>query len=145
MTHRALLGLFVLGLPAAASAADPPAGEFFERRVRPLLVEHCQSCHGPDKAKGGLRLTGRDAILRGGASGPAAVAGKPDESLLIKAIRQDGDLKMPPKGKLSADEIEALTRWVRDGLNWPADPATAKRPDPDHSFWAFQPVRDPPV
>lgn len=80
---------------AAATASDD-----FEKHVRPLLVEKCRSCHGAEKAKGGLRLDSRAALLKGGDSGPAVAPGKSVESLLIQAVRQSGELKMPPKGKL---------------------------------------------
>ncbi|MFM7150642.1 MAG: c-type cytochrome domain-containing protein, partial [Gemmataceae bacterium] len=92
-----LLGLF-LGL--FLSARPVPASDHFEKHIRPLLVEKCQSCHGEKKAKGGLRLDSRAAMVKGGDSGPVVVPGKPDESLLIQAVRQSGSLKMPPKGKL---------------------------------------------
>src|SRR3954470_18055563 len=119
------LSVIAFGLASASPAAEPSGAEFFERQGGPILAERCQTCHGPEKAKGGLRLTGRDTILRGGATGPAAVPGKPDESLLVRAIGQAGDLKMPPKGKLTDREIDVLTRWVQDGLTWPAVPGPA--------------------
>src|SRR5438445_12530384 len=112
----ALLAAAMTARPAVA--ADPSAAEFFEKEVRPLLVERCQTCHGEQKQKGGLKLTSRAAILQGGESGPAAVSGKPDESLLLKAVRQTGELKMPPKGQLTDREVAALTRCVADGLPW---------------------------
>src|SRR5262249_33443181 len=94
---------------------DPAASAFFEAEVRPILVGRCQTCHGPDKAKAGLRLDSRAAILAGGESGPAIVAGEPGGSLLIDAINY-GDLhQMPPKSKLPDREIAALTRWVAMG------------------------------
>src|SRR5438552_4423666 len=114
------MALVALALTAApAIPAEPPAAEFFEKEVRPLLIERCQTCHGDQKQKGGLKLTSRAAILQGGESGPAAVPRKPDDSLLVKAVRQAGELKMPLKGKLSDREVAALTRWVADGLPWP--------------------------
>ena len=76
------------GLAAPGRAAD----DHFEKHVRPLLVEKCQSCHGAEKAKGGLRLDSRAALLRGGDSGPAAVPGTPGESLLVKALGYTGEL-----------------------------------------------------
>src|SRR5438552_364527 len=100
--HRTFLLLFSLALavPARAQEPSPAAAEFFEKQVRPLLVERCLKCHGDQKPKGGLQLTTRAAVLKGGENGPAAVAGKPDDSLLIQAVRQSGELKMPPKEKL---------------------------------------------
>src|SRR5215218_8283800 len=87
---RILLVGFVV--PSAAVAQAPPAAAdatFFEQKVRPLLVEHCYSCHSTSakKVKGGLQLDSREAILKGGDSGPAAVVGAPDNSLLLRAVR----------------------------------------------------------
>src|SRR5216110_769942 len=83
--------------------------EFFESKVRPVLAAHCLECHGTEKPKGGLRLDGRDAMLKGGEGGPVVVPGKPEESPLIEAIRYDGGVQMPPKGMLKGEEIAALT------------------------------------
>ena len=92
--------------------------EFFEKSVRPLLVEKCWPCHGDaGRPKGGLRLTSRPSLLKGGDSGAAAVAGDPAASLLIQAIRYEHEPKMPPKGKLTDREIEVLTRWVAHGAS----------------------------
>jgi hypothetical protein len=88
------VGLF---FPTAAPGSDFPAEalDFFEREVRPLLVGHCHKCHGDSKPKAGLRLTSRRAVLQGGASGPAAVAGKPTDSLLLQAVRRDAGRILP--------------------------------------------------
>jgi mono/diheme cytochrome c family protein len=153
-----LIGLSVLAPAPAARAADPAspaAGElaFFEREVRPLLVESCAKCHGAEKQKGGLRVDSLRALLDGGDSGPALVPGRPDESLLIEAVRHDG-LAMPPSGKLPERGVATLERWVRQGAPWPAgDHATAASPgstrprggltDEDRAYWAFQPLADP--
>ena len=89
---------------------------FFEEHIRPLLVERCQSCHGAEKQKSGLRLDSKTGWQLGGESGTAIVPGNPDQSLLIKAVRgEDGVKLMPPKGKLSDREILLLTRWIKDG------------------------------
>jgi hypothetical protein len=125
------------------------AEEFFEKEVRPLLVEHCQKCHGDNKPKGGLRLTSRAAVLQGGDSGPAAVAGKPDSSLLIQAVRYNDTPQMPPRRKLSDRQIAILTRWVQLGLPWPqrTGKATTERnetfqiTDEQRRFWSFQPLK----
>ena len=105
--------------PTAARAGDRQADEFFESKVRPVLAENCFSCHGPDKQKGGLRLDSRAALLKGAGGEPVVVPGEPDKSPLIKAIRHDGDIKMPPKAKLPAPAIDALTAWVKMGVPWP--------------------------
>jgi hypothetical protein len=110
-----------------------------------LLVENCLKCHGEAKSKAGLKLTSRAGILKGGESGSAAVAGKPEESLLIRAIRYTDTPQMPPKGKLRDAEIEVLTRWVQMGLPWP-ESGTGK-PLTEEQFWVFRPVETvtPPV
>src|SRR5947209_11720126 len=96
---------------ASASAADP--GESFEARVRPVFAKNCYACH-TGSMMGGLRLDSADAVRKGGKSGPPIVPGKPDESLLIQAIRQTHErLKMPPSGKLKEEEIAAITEWVK--------------------------------
>jgi mono/diheme cytochrome c family protein len=137
---------------------DPAEEEFFEARVRPVLAEHCLGCHGPEKSKAGLRLDARDSMLKGGESGPVVVPGKPEESPLIEAIRYEGDVQMPPKGKLKGAEIAALTDWVRRGARWPAPRAVAPTPTSAakpasvssadivkqaRSLWSFQPVGHP--
>jgi hypothetical protein len=144
-----LAAVFLCLLLRSAPAQGPD--DFFEKEVRPLLVENCHKCHGNDKPKGGLRLTSRAAILKGGDSGPAAIAAKPDESLLIRAIGYRTDqLKMPPNGKLSDRQIDTLTRWVRFGLPWPEGKSMAAMAGnfqitaEQRRFWSFQPVQDPP-
>jgi hypothetical protein len=118
---------------------------FFESAVRPVLVEHCQKCHGSAKQWSGLRLDSRESLLRGGDLGPAIVPGKPDESLLIRAVRQvddDQDLKMPPDSKLTERQIADLERWVEMGAPFPTAPESFSRHrDPNH--WAFQPPGQP--
>ena len=92
----------------------------FETQVRPILDEHCLKCHGSTKQWGSLRLDSRTAILKGGDSGPAAVAGEPNESLLIRAVRHDDEnLKMPQDDKLTDAQIEILSNWVKSGLAFP--------------------------
>src|ERR1700726_1066526 len=101
--------LFACGL----LAADP--SDFFEMRIRPVLAKNCYTCHTTAKL-GGLQLTSRENILKGGNSGPAVLPGKPEESLLIQAVSQTHErLKMPPQGKLKDEEIEDLKSWVRAG------------------------------
>ncbi|MDQ1471927.1 MAG: hypothetical protein QOJ99_3407 [Bryobacterales bacterium] len=115
---------FVVFVAAAFSCfgATPEAGEFFEASVRPLLVSRCHACHG-ETAAGGLRLDSVQGVLKGGKSGPAIVPGKPEESLLIQAVAQTHPrLKMPPNGKLDAQEVANLDKWIRDGAVWPESP-----------------------
>ncbi len=147
-----------LGAPVSAADAPPAepgpeAVEFFEKEIRPLLVNRCFECHGPgDKFKGGLRLTSRSAIMAGGDSGPAAESGKPADSRIIEAVRYQNGLEMPPKGKLPPDDIARFVRWVEMGLPWPASAAVDDAPVRDDGFtisdaqrkhWAFQPVAMP--
>jgi hypothetical protein len=116
----------------------------FEKRVRPVLVEKCVRCHGPKKQMGGLRLDSRDAFFRGGDNGPVVRAGEPDHSLLIAAIRRTGDLQMPPKSPLTAEEVAALTTWVKLGAKWPAAPSASQATgEAWKQHWAFQPIQDP--
>lgn len=118
MKNISVLALALL-LPPSLLAAEPGSVEFFEKQVRPLLVEKCLDCHGGKKTKAELSLASRAAILKGGESGPAAVPGKPEQSLLIKAVHYIDPPRMPPKQKLAASEIDILTRWVKAGLPWP--------------------------
>lgn len=147
MTTRAfgiLLGLTVL----CARASGQSDLEWFENEVRPLLIEKCVNCHGPEKSKSGLRVDSRAALLEGGARGAAIEPGDPEASLLIAAIGYDDDLLfMPPKGKLADEEIETLTEWIRRGAPWPAEDSAhteAAREVFDmeerSKHWAFQPL-----
>jgi hypothetical protein len=137
----------VLAANPSNTAADV---DFFERKVRPVLVERCSSCHSATKRRGGLSLASRDVMLKGGDSGPAVVPGQPDKSLLVKAIRYASEeLKMPPKGKLPDNVIADLVTWIQRGAVWPVGPAAGNngiRPPgtpisaEDRAFWSFQPI-----
>src|SRR5262245_53022542 len=126
---------------ATCHAGDPrPTAEqvrFFETRIPPLLADRCLSCHGPDKQRSDLRLDTVEGIRRGGASDAALIdQGRPDASLLLRAVRHEGDApKMPPKGKLSDREIADLTIWVKTGAVFPPRVATEEGGD---RHWAFQ-------
>ena len=103
---RSALIVLIVTLPGAARAADPPEADYFEKHIRPILVEKCLSCHAGEKPKGGLKLDSRRSLLGGGRGGAVVVSGKPKESRLIAALRHlDQDLKMPPPGKLPDREI----------------------------------------
>ncbi len=132
---------------------DPVQAAFFEAKVKPILEARCLKCHGGGaKVKGNFRIDSRAAVLRGGDQGPAVTLEKPEESLLLQAIRYDG-LEMPPTGKLPGAEIEVLTRWVKDGLAWtgadrPAATAVtvaAAGPARPAARWAYGPVARPAV
>ena len=152
--RRAALALVLLGSAATVRAADKPSPEgveFFEKKVRPVLVKHCYSCHSADvkKVKGEYRLDTRDAVLKGGASGPSVVPGDPAKSLLVQAVRHaDPALKMPPDAKLKAEEIADLEAWVKMGAPDPRDggaPAKGIDFEKAKQFWAFKPVVRPEV
>src|SRR5262249_56614780 len=95
------LGILRAADPPRPASPDPKAIEFFEKQVRPLLADNCLSCHGPMKQRGGLRLDSRAGMMKGSDSGPVVVPGEPDKSLLIQAVRQQDNVKMPPKSKLT--------------------------------------------
>ena len=134
-------------LAETPAPADTAAGEQFEREVRPILVEHCQSCHGAKKQEMSLRLDTAQGLLAGSDNGLVVVPGEPDRSLLIEVVRYGGETQMPPRGKLSDAEIASLERWVTAGAAWPAgDSSTADKPDPREAarhHWAFQPISHP--
>ena len=140
------------------SGLDPATLEFFEKQVRPILANRCYPCHGPgtDQGQAGLRLDSLTGMLRGGRSGPAIVPGDPRNSLFILAINHDTFVQMPPKTKLPRAEVHTLTEWVRGGAPWPnADVPVPRQSvrrsdqveltEKEKSFWAFQPVVEPPV
>src|SRR6478736_6488861 len=165
MTAAGLVVLSVLSFAHAAEPAKtvakagdpaPPSADdlqFFETKIRPLLTDHCYKCHShtATKIKAGLLLDSREGVRRGGDTGPAIVPGKPDDSLLIQAIRYtDADLKMPPEdhgGQLTAVETAALTEWVRRGAPDPrvsASVAGSKDYGPNSkNHWSFQPLKKP--
>jgi hypothetical protein len=126
----------------AAPSPDPDKVDFFEKRIRPVLNDHCYECHGSDKVKGGFRLDTAAGLLKGGDSGPAIVAGAPERSLLIKAIRyQDKDLQMPPKHRLEPEQVAELETWIRMGAPDPRTNAGISVALRAAQHWAFQPVR----
>ena len=153
MVRTAFLTLLLL--PAVSIAADPaPAGDdFFEKEVRPLLVERCLKCHGETKPKGDLKLTSRDHLLEGGVRGPAVSPGKADDSLIVQAVRYKDAPKMPPTGKLDEHEIQVFTRWVEAGAPWPKTAVLGppgrefQITEEQKRFWSFQPVKamEPPA
>ena len=153
-TNPLWLLLFLVGTPQLAGAEKKPAADgaagldFFEAKIRPVLVEHCYKCHSVEagKSKGDLLLDSREAIRAGGDRGPAVVPGDPEASLLLTAISHaDPDLKMPPKKeRLPEAVIDDIRTWIRMGAADPREEvaANATRPPVDleagRRFWAFR-------
>ena len=147
-----ILRITVLLATGTAWAADPAVErqrlEFFETKIRPVLVEHCYECHATDskKLRGDLLVDSRQGLLDGGESGPAVVPGDPGKSLLISALKHD-DFEMPPKKTLSSSVITDFEKWIQDGATDPRR-ATHRVAKPDaidikagRKHWAYQPLR----
>jgi len=136
---------------SAAAAASSVGEDFFENKIRPIFANVCSNCHG-DTATSGLRVFSRDTLLQGGRRGPAIVPNEPEKSLLIQAVRQTGDLKMPKGGKLTPEEVQNLTQWVKMGAPWPQSRALIastgapfKITPEQRAFWSFRPIKMPAV
>src|SRR5262249_26546318 len=120
--------------------------------IRPVLVEHCYECHSTQakKVKGQLLLDSQPGIAKGGAGGPVIVPGNVEQSRLIQALQWSDDLAMPPKGKLSAQQIERFEQWVKRGAPDPRTGAASSSPkkgpgldlDVGRKWWAFRPVTE---
>src|SRR4051812_37011105 len=150
-------GLVLVSCAAACAAETAPSPDglaFFESKVRPVLAESCYKCHSvaakeQGKLKGSLFLDTREGVLAGGDNGPALVPGKPETSLLVKAVRwSDPDMEMPPKHKLAEGAIADLAKWVEMGAPDPRDGAkgNAQREiqvEKSRDFWSFKPLTEP--
>jgi len=148
--------LLACALPLSSVIADDAQTAFFEKTIRPILINRCYECHSVEsgKNKGGLRLDSRDAVLKGGDNGPALVAGELEKSLLVESIRyHNQDMQMPPKGALPAAEVKALEAWVKMGA---PDPREAVAAATQHAprvidlkegrkHWAFRPIANPVI
>ncbi len=162
LMHWLIPVVAVAGSVQGDAPVDTAAAEFFESRIRPLLVEHCHACHAGDNRESQLNLDSLAGLLEGGTRGPAIVPGKPSESLLISAVMHGELLKMPPRAKLSSAEVGDLVRWVELGSPWPgaelpanpsrtaSGPKAAAGAEPElsaeaKSFWAFRPPEQPEV
>ncbi len=164
----AFLGL--VAVPSATLHADEkatpravePAGisaeqiAFFEKKIRPVLVEQCYSCHSTEaaskkKLKGGLLLDSREGLLAGGDSGPAIVPGKPEKSMLIETLKYAGDVQMPPKGKLPDAVLADFEKWVAMGAPDPRSSGTGTKKQvgldlvAGRNFWSYKPVVMPAI
>ena len=155
------LAVLLIG-PAAApaaveSGASSAASEFFERSVRPLFLERCAACHGPEVQEANLRLDRPDDLFDPQREPRLVAPGDPQRSRLVALVRGTGDLQMPPDDRLSDPEIAALERWIADGAVWPGYSATAAASpqvqlagdasfsEAQRAYWAFQPIQDPIV
>ena len=164
MSCRAALSLSLLlafaNTPFLLAGGLTPKEKFFERSVRPLLIEHCHECHGDSLQESDLRLDSIDAVLQGGISGPAAIAGNLQDSLILRAVLGRGVESMPPEAPLESEQIAILRRWIKMGLPWPKMPEDLSNPNTGESIplgdqeaikkaaqshWAFQPMQMPVV
>jgi hypothetical protein len=152
MRSKSTIFTAVTVLALGVHAAADEGLDFFEKKVRPLLEARCLECHSEaKKIKGGLRLDIREGWVKGGDTAPPVMPGKPEESLLIKAVRWvDNDLEMPPKKKLPAEEIAILEQWIRLGAPDPRTGAVAKKQtgltiEEGRKFWSYIPVQKPAV
>ncbi|WP_372715586.1 DUF1553 domain-containing protein [Novipirellula sp.] len=162
-TARLILVVGLLGVTATSAQAAEPATEqsepsaehleFFEKEVRPLLAEHCYSCHSAsaEKLQAGLRVDTRAGLIEGGDSGASVEPGDPEASLFMEAVRYES-YEMPPKGKLSDEQIATFEKWIQLGAPWPLEeaPESAAAPAFDlqqrkKDHWVWQPVQSPPL
>jgi len=142
-----ILFLMLFSLSANFSWAEQSEIEFFEKKIRPVLVKHCYKCHAADSAsvKAGLRLDSRQGLITGGDSGTAMVSGKPEESLLIESLKYEGS-EMPPDGKLPENIIRDFEQWIKRGAIDPRKAKTSATQQTDidweaaRQFWSFQPL-----
>lgn len=149
---KLLVAACLLVVPAFAAEPTREQIEFFEKKVRPILSEHCFSCHSEaqKKTKGGLTLDTFAGLMAGGDGGPIVVPGDPGKSRLIEAVRyQKEDFRMPPKKALPQADIDTLTAWVKDGAPWPNanEKSNRRKPgqitDEDRAWWSFKPMTRP--
>jgi hypothetical protein len=146
-----------VGLGARSSLGQNSGVEYFETRIRPILVAKCQPCHSAALRTAGLDLSSAEGFQKGGDRGMLVQGSDPSESRLLQAIGYEGQIKMPPTGRLKSEEIAAIRQWVQMGSPWPSDKAVVTNvmaadslPDLTElpKFWSFQPVRKavrPPV
>ncbi len=147
----------LLTAPAARAADDPKAVEFFENKIRPVLVEHCYKCHSADaetknKLRGGLKLDTKTHWEKGGDTGVALIPGEPAKGTLLKSLKYDGDVQMPPKGKLPANVVADFEQWIKMGAPDPrtsgaatttAKALTGMTVEKGREFWSVQPPKAP--
>jgi hypothetical protein len=110
-----VLAIAAPAFPANHSGRDQ---RFFDTRVAPILAKRCLGCHNQELNNGNISFFDRDTLLKGGGRGPAIVPGRPEESVLVRVLRHDGEVQMPPGRKLPTGEIRILTDWIRRGAVW---------------------------
>ncbi len=133
-----ILFLVLFGTTSLAWSQKHDKNDFFESKIRPILLTRCGSCHGDKVQMGGKQFTSREGVHVSG----VVVPGDPSASSLIQAVQYAGKIKMPPTAKLPEAEIDNLVRWVSEGAIWPEAASTATSPQPE-GYWAFQPVKKP--
>ena len=145
MPHRTALFLLATFLNSSGFSQDQGANDRFESTIEPILRQHCLECHSHASGtiEADLALDSASGWKTGGVSGPAIQPGQPEKSLLLRAVRQTGQLKMPPDDKLSEKQILELEAWIRAGASDPRVPAKTGRPKADASWWSLQPVEQP--
>ncbi|MFG0266732.1 MAG: DUF1553 domain-containing protein [Rhodopirellula sp. JB055] len=139
--------LLLGGIPVAAKAPSVAKRDQFEQNLRPMLLANCITCHDDTKQEGGLNLTTLEGLLQGGDSGPAIVPGKPEESLLLEALRYES-FEMPPSGQRDEPNVDGIAAWISAGADWPNGLKLEKIStidDNDRDWWCYQPVGDPEV
>ncbi len=124
----------------SVSLGQDPSKEHFEKKIRPLFVEHCHKCHGDVVSRNGLRLDSSGSLEKGGKRGKVVVPLQPQSSLLLHAVKRQGELKMPPSGPLTSQQIADLELWIKQGAIFP-QANSAVRANTLH--WSFQPVKNP--
>ena len=151
MFNKKLISAVLFSLGSLAGLPNFIKGDdfsFFESNIRPILIEHCYECHSEGKkVRGGLLVDTKTGLLKGGDTGPAIIPGNPDNSLFMKAVQHQGDLKMPPKGKLSPGAIQNLKEWIAKGAADPRENSSKTATnsinwEKSKTFWAFMPIKD---
>ncbi len=137
---KLVLPAFLAALNLAAQNSSADDLRLFEAQIQPLLSQNCLACHNNELKSSGLAFTSRKALIEGGNRGPAVVPGDASASLLLRAVRYDGDLKMPPTGKLPDEQIAVLEQWISRGLPWPAESEADKPAAKKSTLWSLQPI-----
>src|SRR5688500_18564430 len=122
LTSFFLVTLMVIG-SVRWSPGQTSGVEYFETKIRPILVTKCQACHSAALRMAGLDLSSAEGFQKGGDSGVLVQGSDPSESRLLRAVSYEAQIKMPPTGRLKSEEIAALWQWVQMGSPWPSEKA----------------------